>query len=359
VTNNEGMMGKILFLSIYPDETNIQDGMLQRIKNIDKEFEGTSRCYLSVKINPFKKRFHTNIDDLEIIQYNIILDYFKIRLLLAKYNDIYIHSIYNFSRTKIFLKKWMNITLDLHGCVPEELSYYNRYLTSKYYQYMEEKTFKFVSKYIFVTDTMEKYYLKKYKEMEKKCKIVYPIISRNVIEAKIKKIDLGFNKKDVVFVYSGNFQKWQRILDVVNFIKRNDRPNYKYLFLTKNIEYIGQLLDKCKIDKSKCCTMCCSPDELASFYSQCNYGFIIRDNHILNRVANPTKLLEYLYFGITAIVDLYEIGDYRNYDHIYYKNEVGELLPLKSRNNKELAMKILENNKWEEGKYCKLVMEHN
>ena len=51
--------------------------------------------------------------------------------------------------------------------------------------------------------------------------------------------------------------------------------------------------------------------ELTEIYTKCHYGFILREDIVVNRVACPTKLVEYLAMGVVPIVDSANIGDFR------------------------------------------------
>lgn len=77
-----------------------------------------------------------------------------------------------------------------------------------------------------------------------------------------------------------------------------------------------------------------------------HYGFILRDKHILNRVAAPTKMVEYLFFGIIPIVKYEEIGDVLKlgYEYISYKSDLSNLEPKKSKKNENIAMTLLNRN---------------
>ena len=45
-------------------------------------------------------------------------------------------------------------------------------------------------------------------------------------------------------------------------------------------------------------------------YPRCSYGFVLRDDIAVNNVACPTKLIEYLQYGIVPILHTERIGDF-------------------------------------------------
>jgi len=54
------------------------------------------------------------------------------------------------------------------------------------------------------------------------------------------------------------------------------------------------------------------------YYDRASLGFVLRDDSLVNRVACPTKLVEYMCAGIIPIVEQPLIGDFyeRGYEYI-------------------------------------------
>ena len=59
--------------------------------------------------------------------------------------------------------------------------------------------------------------------------------------------------------------------------------------------------------------------ELSNEYKTADLGFILRDDSNVNKVACPTKLIEYLQFGIIPIIKQPEIGDFASLGYQYIK----------------------------------------
>lgn len=96
------------------------------------------------------------------------------------------------------------------------------------------------------------------------------------------------------FVYAGNAAAWQGVdlmLDVYAIIEQNI-PNAKIMLLSKNEKEFTSKLQARNIKnyEIKYVSMDCIQEELHKY----KYGFILRDNHIVNRVATPTKMNSYL-----------------------------------------------------------------
>lgn len=131
-------------------------------------------------------------------------------------------------------------------------------------------------------------------------------ISDEAILKKRKKI--GLNAEDTVFVYSGSMAGWQSFNLLAAFIepiiKRNKLnkivffspadPNMERLQKTFPQQVICRHLDSNKV---------------ADYLMVGDYGLLIRENSVTNKVASPVKYAEYLAGGLKVIISP-ELGDY-------------------------------------------------
>lgn len=334
-------MQKLLFLAPYPKDNTIQDGYFQRIKNIDNLFIDVKREYLQISVRLSIKDEVYCSDNVEVYNLNIFRNFFKILKIIRNSTHIYIHSIYRYFPAYIFFKKEQFIILDYHGIVPEEILFFGKRIKSFFYNLVERNAINRVNKIVVVTYAMKDFIINKYKNKTIDF-IYYPIVTKNVLsqnpKGEIKKQD-----DEVVFVYSGNCQKWQRIDSIIDFINLHSNIHYTFYLLTRDKDNMRTIVNKKlhKDNKSKIVIETVSPEKLCEYYSIANYGFLIRDHHPLNLVANPTKMLEYMYYNLRIVVDLVEIGDYRNYDYVRFDSEEISIIPEKSTINKEIALKLL------------------
>lgn len=96
------------------------------------------------------------------------------------------------------------------------------------------------------------------------------------------------------FVYAGNAAAWQGVdlmLDVYALVER-EITNASLMLLSKNEKEFKEKISARGIKnyEIKYVNMSNLQDELHKY----KYGFILRDNHIVNRVATPTKMNSYL-----------------------------------------------------------------
>ncbi|MGL4992294.1 MAG: glycosyltransferase [Sarcina sp.] len=337
-------MYDIAFIAHYPVDEKLKDGMFQRVKNIDGIFEDKKRLYLEISYKKNLKPTFIERKNLKIIRLNYFLHRKQINNYITNSKKIYIHSIYNFKKIDFLDFSNKEVILDAHGIVPEEQKFMGAKLKGYYMKYIERKLIKNINTLVVVTENMKKWYEKEY---DIKKTIVYPIISKNVFRDVDRSNnicnDLGIGENDIVFLYSGNCQKWQNIDLMVERIKELKNPNYKFIILTGEVNKFNNYFRE--INNENIIVKSVLPNELAEYYSIANYGFLLRDQHILNEVACPTKMLEYLYYGIVPIVKSEKIGDFNEleYEYIFLDDINKEIKQVKSTINIDIAKNMINN----------------
>lgn len=345
-------MNKILFIAPYPTLENIKDGMMQRIKSIDMEFASVKRVYLEIRVKkiiifPHIKR----MGNVKVIEINLLLHWMFAVFYLLRYSNLYIHSVANCHRIawfRFFFRK--NIILDVHGSVPEEMDFNGRTKLARKLKRIEQRFFRFSSILVYVSEQMKNYYEEKYPLVLSKTVIVKPIYSTNVLKKSSTsdedalRDELGIKPQTTVFIYAGNLQKWQNFDLMLDAIKRIDQTSCHYIILTSEIKAAQEKVSNVNIPQERVTIRCVSPTELNRYYSISHYGFILRDDHILNQVAAPTKMVEYLYFGLIPIVKFERIGDAAlfGYEYISVNSLTEHLKPAKSLKNEQIAASLLK-----------------
>lgn len=133
-----------------------------------------------------------------------------------------------------------------------------------------------------------------------------PFPSENEVERTRK--NMGFSKQDVVLVYSGTSAGWQSFAMVDEYLFKQFSVNshLKLLFLSdetpKNSKLFAQF-------KDRIITKWVKPEEVRSLLITADYGLLIRENSITNKVASPVKFAEYLSCGLQVIISE-NIGDF-------------------------------------------------
>lgn len=339
----------ILFLSKYPEtQQELQDGFYQRVVHIDSLFQTKERSYLDIRLFDYWRIIKK--DDREgrvTIQCNLLVHLFIILRTFKKSELVYIQSIYNLLYTfpffRIFKRKYV---LDLHGVVPDELALLQQNFKSKLFQFVEKFVYSQIDTVIGVSNRLIQYYKDKY-PTQQTTYLVYPILPNNLENIPNELLKIALNSDTVNFIYSGNLQQWQNIDLMIEHIKKvNDVPNYFFQILTGDPDnMLRKIIDK-GIDTKNIDVRAVQPSELSEYYKKAHYGFILRDDIIINNVACPTKLIEYMNYGIIPVVQSDRIGDFSemNYERLSIK-DLTRFLPLKkSEKNIQIIKTIYNNN---------------
>ncbi len=148
--------------------------------------------------------------------------------------------------------------------------------------------------------------------------------------------EFNFKTDDVVFVYSGSLAGWQSFGLLVKFLspllKLN--LNYKVLFLSQLDENIKEL-QKTFPDQIACKYL--QPTQVVTYLLACNYGLLLREETITNKVASPVKFAEYLACGLPVIISN-NLGDYSNFAKQHNCGYIPNQNPLSKKEIQNLAL---------------------
>ena len=119
-------------------------------------------------------------------------------------------------------------------------------------------------------------------------------------------------------------------------------PRYKLVILTKDIEMFEKKVSARGLQDRTIITFSPS-EEIYKYYTIANYGFVLRDEHLLNMVSCPTKLTEYLAWNIIPILKSKNIGDLPSWDVDYITIDQlnDNMLKIKSRKNSKVVDNLI------------------
>lgn len=141
------------------------------------------------------------------------------------------------------------------------------------------------------------------------CTVNSAFIQNNFPESiEDNKADLGLDKNDIVFAYSGSTAGWQSFKTLETFIDPLLKSNkqFKIIFLAQKEKSIEQL--KLKYP-DQVLQKWVAHEEVSRILSACDYGILIREETVTNQVASPTKFAEYLASGLPVVISNH-LGDY-------------------------------------------------
>jgi hypothetical protein len=245
--------------------------------------------------------------------------------LLTKYNvsTIWSPDILSTIFLKIlFIFRKIRIATWFQGALPEESllrnnSKINYYILST----LEYLGLIITDIHIFVSDSMLNHYKNKYSlNINESKTLIIPCIS-----------DLKYSGGDKIknsFCYIGGISKWQCFDEIVSlfYTHFSHLENSKLFIVTRDQSLALKTLDKYYNIQYELVTLN-DRNEIAHFLSKMEYGFLIRENIILNNVASPIKFAEYLSCGVKIIMNesiphFSEIIKIKNIGYIYSNSEI-------------------------------------
>ena len=215
------------------------------------------------------------------------------------------HEIIVVARTveayKLITRGYTRVIVWFQGIEPEE-SYMSHHSRMRYFvlSHMEKKILKRGSFFIFVSEEMMRHYEKKYRmKIEQKKSYIMPCQNTEFHPESFKHVE---KYKRNIFVYTGSMAVWQKFEDTVKAYKMVETKGIDHCELwvfTSEKDEAKRILEKYGVKKYKIDYV--SNNELAIALSDAKYGFIIREDNLVNRVATPTKISTYLSCGLIPI----------------------------------------------------------
>lgn len=185
------------------------------------------------------------------------------------------------------------------GIVPEEaMMMFNSSWRKVLWEFFERRTLSKSKLNLFVSEAMRQHYIRKY-AYNGSADLVIPCYNKQ-----LNKEAFFIEKKytNPSFVYAGSLAAWQCIDETLQIYKGVEAaiPGASLTLLTADREKALELVKKYEI--SNCEVRFCALAQLDAELSKYKYGFLIREAHIVNKVATPTKMNSYLALGVIPVV---------------------------------------------------------
>lgn len=198
--------------------------------------------------------------------------------------------------------------------------------------------------YIYVSPYMKDYYEKKFFTSSKQS-IVMPCISDLNQNIKIKRDSENY-------CYIGGMSKWQNfetIIKMMNIIVEHNNEA-KFSVATNDLTVCQAKLEELateKLLKVTSVVSLVSKQEIENFLSAASFGFLIRDDIVVNNVASPIKLAEYLSCGVN-VISTKGITSYTNLieqaGYIVNDKNLDSIRGIKFEANEEKALEVFQEN---------------
>ena len=294
---------------------NERDGMIQRIKRVDEEiFDGYLRVYILEDGKKNDRLGEEKVDDEHyFITYNSH-DPEQRKVIFALCEQcglMYVHSINRFMTDSVNVEMCqllgdpkVKTVWDVHGSVPEEYQMYGSETGKQIGDELESFFYQNADVIVVVNRAMQRHLERKHGDTAAKF-VVLPIFNIDVTK-QYASSELEEHTRDrAVIVYAGGTQKWQNV-ELMQSIMVKTAEAYDYKIFVPDPKAFNESWSKPEgvlVDSR-------SPEALSQEYMACDYGFVLRDLDVVNQVACPTKIIEYIQYGIVPIMKSAEIGDF-------------------------------------------------
>lgn len=302
----------VVFFGGYPYAERQSEGYYQRIQMVDRLFTDRWRIYIEVSYTPGRTHWldrpEAGVLVLRIagLRRHVLMAQIFALLSILRCRRIYFHSILTMQWNSIewlFSLPGLTKIIDIHGVVTEEFRLHNDFYNAMIYERLEQLAIRKCDVVIVVTKAMENYLRQKYPRDLRSRVVLFPMFP-NYPAATVPQPH--FSEKTRV-IYAGGLQKWQQVSKMVDAI-RFTHSQYEYRFYCPEPSKIREMLPESDFPDVEIGHK--TQEELLDLYPKCHYGFILREDNIVNQAACPTKLVEYLAMGIVPIVNTENIGDF-------------------------------------------------
>ncbi|CUR78839.1 hypothetical protein [Achromobacter xylosoxidans] len=297
----------VLANGVNPLDDKPREGYHQRVATVDSYLNTHNRVY--VKVNPAigdgrnLRQLGPGCLELEIgQQYGA-----SVAHLFRRAPAIYSHSIFPLlpeQARHLASLRTGKLIVDMHGVVPEETSFLGDAERALTLGQLESWAVLEADVLVHVTHQMARHFRAKYAWSDA-VDIVSPIFPET------SRRELKGHQPNSTVVYAGGAQAWQMVDCIVEAV-RASLQTYTATILTHEPEIFREkfLARGCPVDGDRLSIYAARPAEVREIYAKSSYGILCRERHVLNRVACPTKLIEYLSFGVLPIMGTPEVGDF-------------------------------------------------
>ncbi|WP_427183808.1 glycosyltransferase [Bordetella bronchialis] len=201
--------------------------------------------------------------------------------------------------------------VDFHGAVPEETEYRRRRhgaptaSAPNWFHRHEARALAVCDAYIVVSGRMNHHLVDKLgDDVRPERSFVLDVKSSSRFTAtgcRVARHDYALDDDDIVVAYAGGTQDYQRLPDVARFVETLARylPRLRLMVFTADPDAARRQLGTFAVRRTIVASV--APDDLYAHLRIADFGIIFRDDHVINRVASPTKVWEYLASGLHVI----------------------------------------------------------
>ncbi|QJD58674.1 glycosyltransferase family 4 protein [Pseudomonas sp. gcc21] len=292
-------MGKLLV--VVPN--GLSDGVVS--SQVFDKFEGVEDVIF------FMRKAHQDSSALDLKSIALVSTFFEFVKELRASDIVYTRSVFDYLYVYFLVRCLLmkaKITIDVRGLVAEESRTRGRgnlrYLVLDSLQTFSVRSANIVET---VSENMKKHLESRYPISVSR--VTPCLVSKRKVRRKI--IDEGNGALDVSrFIYVGSMSEWQRF-DMVCKILSNFDSEYSLTVVTRQAVKATTILERFGLQAN---VVGGDWEVVREELDNADFGFICRDNNLVNVTASPIKFLEYAARGVIPIMTKW-VGDYSDIFH--------------------------------------------
>jgi glycosyltransferase involved in cell wall biosynthesis len=244
----------------------------------------------------------------------------------------------------------VKVIYDYRGVFIEEQIYLGRWKAKsvkvRFAHHIESSNLAKADSIVVVSNALKSYLIALYgsrmQNLEKKISVI-PNKTR-ILPKRVGKGRGVFGKRRITGVYSGSAAAWQCLPEMAEFCRAavENFQRFSFTILTYEdktpfLKYFGKeksLMKRIQI-------ICLRSGEVAPELAGADFGILLREEHLVNRVASPLKFAEYLASGIPVVASA-GIGDT---EEIIKKYDVGVVVRNRDYHAALMELSLLLKNK--------------
>ena len=246
---------------------------------------------------------------------NGYIDFIKSNFRFRKKYHVLVPDIFSCILLSLFGFK---VTFWVQGAISEESLLRNNSKPRFYLlKLLERIAFHFAKRFVFVSPYMKEYYTLRYK-LNKEY-LILPCLSD------LSTVDVPRIKDS--FCYIGGMSRWQSVDKILLLFNKiiEAKPNAKFFVATGQVDEFNQLASRLASVKTLAnlhVKTLYRRQDISEFLSSMEYGFLVRENILVNQVSSPIKLAEYLSCGVNVIIS----DSVRSYSPLIGRYKAGVVL---------------------------------
>lgn len=311
---------EIAFVAPCPRPDLPHEGWMSRIRAIDRQFVGRKRIYLNFSEQhaevPSRIRWYSAERGEILLKPSAAQSEDLVGKIVQSVRGVYVHTLHLAEYMVSHLSSG-KIIVDMHGVAPEEEELMGRLHLRDKYEEIERKVLKGAAYCVCVSNAMITHYRNKYPYLRPSW-ILIPIVEAYPEGFHFER-PMRPDEESPKVIYSGGTQAWQNIDGMLKLMERC-RQWARFRFLSHDFELIRRKAEAMGLG-SFADFAYCSKLDLPAAYRAADFGLVLRDDTPINRVSCPTKLIEYLQFGLVPIVRTAMLGDFEELGFVYVKEE--------------------------------------